>query len=681
MIYISPVGNQPMAVINPLLAIAEQAQAPRQIHLLRTQQAKSNFKHAVDFLKTRFGEGIVHYHEVSDALEPDGRRLPAQEVVRQIAAGLKEPVFFNIAGGMNFQIAACVQNLDAQACIFTYPDFRYIHVYEFKGGALSHKRVGLPSPVDVMKIQGMACESGGRDTPNVRLLIDAAMAKNLKKPPSSWLYNVKFGGIEFDIAWNSGNTMNFLKVVTRALKFRDEENAAVLDRARTGDLYHRRIHILTQDVNLVERARWESFGKVEVYRYGNKGKTKRPDPDSMGTELLKAYGALPSAPAPPTVGEEHEVVNAPGRAGDGTTLAVFLGTTPTATVKSIWSHRPDTLLLLYTGGDTQVERLKAALLRHAGRLPVNRVIFKSVDFTGAALMRIAPPTDGRLAVNITPGIKSQAFFLARWAMEHNAEIYSLNNSNATVQAIPAGKVLRQRLPEPARFLELKGETIKSAWGGRDKLCAMEGTLEGLIRFIDLIHEDHKKIQQFPGGGGGRIEVDGALFLRRQKDLGRIEFAGENHAVNFSLEKHIWLEQLTGYMLHKCGAEDVAVSTKVRWSAATEAWLEKSKAESVHKNDYDVIAVFGGEYVMVECKSGHDKPLAAMIAQTNGLAKTLGRFTLPLLCRFNHHGPPQEQNGVWVFGHRTLTDPVGLRALIDRAFSGRRTTHRSKERQA
>lgn len=671
MLYISLIGNQPMAVINPLLAIAEQAEPPDAIHLLGTARATAGFNHALEFLNQRFGDGIIHLHEVSTDLESRHTVPVVQKVVRELTSSYGGTIVYNLAGGMNFQNAACVQAIGDTPCLFTYPEFDSIHVYAFGPKGFSHQVTPLPNPVDVMSIQAIPCTSG-KKTENVRLLMDAAAAVKLKSLPKNCLFNVNFGGIAFDLVWNSGNTMNFLKRVTHSLKFRDMQNAAMLDRIKTGQLYHREIHFLTQDTNLVERASLESLGKVNVLQYRNEKSTGKPDLVSLGTALLKAFMPYRRS-AEPALLDACEKMNSPGRGDSDATLVTFLGTHPAATLKSIWSRRPATLWMLYTAGNEQVERLKASFDRHCHLLPVNRVVFQKVDFTGASLLRIPGPSCTRLEVNVTPGTKSQTFFLTRWAMKNDADIFSLDNRDATVRTTPPGKVLPQRLPAPTDFLRLKGEAIKSAWGGREKLLGMEATLEGLIRFIALICEEGGKIEQFPNAGPGRIEADGAVFYRQANNRGRIEFTGEPRAVVFSLSNNIWLEQLMGYMLLKCGAADVAVSTKVQWSAETQARLEKKKQAFVHKNDYDVLAVMDGEYVMVECKSGDDKPVKEMIAQSGGLARTLDRFTLPMLCRFNYHGQPKAENGVWVFGHCTLTDKAALKALIDEAFAGRRTT--------
>jgi hypothetical protein len=487
------------------------------------------------------------------------------------------------------------------------------------------------------------------------------------------------------LAWNSGNTMNFLKRSTQGLEYRNSENPSVVDRARTGQLYHRKIHILTQDSNLFERATFESLGKVQVYQYCNYKKTGKPDLESLGAELFKAFFRPTQNTPQPSDLTSCEKINPGGSYKAGTTLAVFMGADPVTTLISIWSHQPETLWLLYTSGSPQVERLKEYLYNHSDRLPVHRVIFQNVDFAGTYLMKLPAPAVGQLAVNVSPGTKSHTFFLTRWAMANLADVYSINNTDASMQPISSGVTLPKKIPAPVVFLEVKGEAIKSTWGGRAELLCIESKLLDLKRFIDLIHEDSAKVRQFPNGGTGHIEAGSAVFFKQARDLGRIEFDGGKHFVEFSLEQNIWLEQLVGYMMLKCGAQEVAVSTKVRWSAETEMRLQKhhkaflkNDGDFTAKNDYDVIAAFGGTYVMVECKSGNDESETKMISQCRGLVSTLPRFTLPMLCRFNYHGEPKKQDDVWIFGHRTLTDAAALKNLIHEALAAPRTTSPARE---
>jgi hypothetical protein len=194
MIYISLIGNQAMAVINPLLALAERFGSPKIIHLLKTRSLDLVFDEGMGFLRKRFGADIIHYHDISETLKWDGSLPPAQALVGKLTAGQDEPLFFNLGGGMNFQLSACVLELGDRPCTFTYPDDECIHLYAFGADGFSHKTLPLPSPVDVMKIQGLACRSGGSDTPNVKLLLEAAEAKNLKKLLKNCLFNVEFGG-------------------------------------------------------------------------------------------------------------------------------------------------------------------------------------------------------------------------------------------------------------------------------------------------------------------------------------------------------------------------------------------------------------------------------------------------------------------------------------------------------
>lgn len=680
MVFISLVGTDAMGVVNALLAVSTHCGLPAQVWFLGTEKALDSFKGALDFIATqrRFADTVFKFYLVSDSLTRDASgNPPVHEELKNRVAGTNEKMVFNIAGGMNFQIPASVQVIGDHVRLYTYPQFDGVHLFERTAdGRVTNTLWPLPDPVDVLGIQGVDHSVGNCRPENLRLITGALASVGVKKLPERCRFNLCVAGIDWEMVWNEGNTLVFCKLargIGKPEDFRNQIAARLTDRRQMGDLYHRKIALFChkeKDRYVVEHA-GKTLNKVNSFIY--EGKTAAQIQPYLGNLIRKAVGLLPKTMHRIPARIERQVIDVKTAMNCVNALVVFLGTDSLGTLKAIWSHQPDLLILLYTRDVLPVRKRKEAFEKNVRFIPAKRVVFEPVDFTGSALLEMPVPVADRIAVNISPGTKSHAFFMSLWARRNRAEIYSFDNMSASVQSISTDSGLKQKLPDPLVYLRINGEEIRSSWGDGRKLYKQKADLKGLIRFIDLIHDDSRKIKCFPRE---RIETENAVFSLGTTDTGRIAFSDRKDPIAVSLRNNIWLEKLVGYMMMLCGASHVAVGTKVRWRAENEARLFESHGHLPHINDYDVIAALGGSYIMIECKSGGGA-LKDAVSQTNGLAKTLGRFTLPMLCRFNYQGPPKEQSGVWVFGHRTLTDTVALKALIDQAFEVRRTTAQTR----
>lgn len=122
--FISLVGTQVMAELNPLLAIMNSKEKPGRIILLPTEMTLEKALTIKNFLvaKKLKGEEDMEVEIISKDSNPDtdGRR-PAHEIVGEKVAGA-DRFYFNIAGGMGFQIVYCINVIDPEKCVFIYPE-------------------------------------------------------------------------------------------------------------------------------------------------------------------------------------------------------------------------------------------------------------------------------------------------------------------------------------------------------------------------------------------------------------------------------------------------------------------------------------------------------------------------------------------------------------------------------
>jgi len=157
--FVSIVGTQVMAVLNPLLALKNADYEIDNIDLFVTTN-KTSVAHAntiKKFLREKciFPNTPVNIIEISDSLGKDVQgRQPVQTAIKSLLSG--SDIAFNLAGGLNFQVAACVYELPEEKCLFLYPDARNVHALRFdKGNPSFDDLLPLPDAQDVLRLQGI----------------------------------------------------------------------------------------------------------------------------------------------------------------------------------------------------------------------------------------------------------------------------------------------------------------------------------------------------------------------------------------------------------------------------------------------------------------------------------------------------------------------------------------------
>jgi hypothetical protein len=676
MIYISLLGTQPISIFNPLLALIKKYGRPDKVVFLGTEYILGIYKRVMTELKAhrQLSDVRIDRHTVSISLEEDKNSNPPVDVLlKELLGSLKEPVFFNIAGGMNFQLAACTLILDPDNCRFTYPEFYGVHLLDISpDGRVSDILLPQPDPLDVAAIQGVPLENAQGIHDESILMKDALAKVGIRELPPGCRENVRFAGVDFALVQNRLNTLCFYKILTRSGDFRKEINPIATDREQTADMYHRRIFIFTPSDEIADRARYNSLGKVETFDYANLAGTKEPDLKGLGVRISQAMG-LKQIPKQSGIRPPSHPLDVEGDPqADGKTLVCYLGTDPMPTVKAIWSHQPDILWLLYTEDNERVVRLGSAFGDCRHLLPVKEVEFIPVDFLGRTTLEVPVPKSGEIEANITPGTKSHAFFLSLWARKNQIKLFSINNGRSQVESIPPSRSFAVRMPAPVTLLQLMGLELDRHYESQRDLLDRETELGTLLRFMTLIRDNQSARQGFPNQ---KIQLKDAEYFKEDKNSGLIIFRDQETPATVTLTNSYWLEQLVGYALLQCGADDIYLGVKEKLSANSEAFI-RSRAGvhmPMHRNEYDVLARFGDNICMVECKSGKIKEQAAAGHATE-LKSTLPRFVVPLVCRYRYGGQPRKaDNGIWIFGYRTLTDEDALKTLIERAFSERRTT--------
>lgn len=680
MIYISIVGTQVMAVVNPLLAICQNTDLSiERVALLQTPQTSRHGQQAVSAIKRALPQiNAIDIIPISSTTVADqSKNPPAQEALSKILSE-NQKFIFNLGGGMNFQIASCVIKSARTNGFWTYPENSGVHLYSFKNSSLLQPDVlNLPAALDVLKYQDVPHKFiGGAPNPFLRWILNK---KNIKQ----LTIGVEVNGFFFDGMCNVGNEMRFLKAIhkgkgdSRNSKDFLAEARALIDlaagRDKFGELYHRSVALLTNHSPVAEHVKSEAGGKIRVFDFAS----EEEKPDILKKELVEFIFGHRKRSITTGIRE----LAGTGKSGlTNRTLYVVMGLNTMTTLTAIETHRAKELYLLYTPEVRQIADTVTAFKRSPKNLPAERIHFIPVDITGSDILKLAKHRkDQEIHVDITPGSKAQAAFLTRWALINDAEVFSLVTTqqqavslNSAVNAIP------MIAPSPSMYLRMKGIKVTDYGSDAKRLLRKEAArVNAIIEFLRHLKTHRKPLAGFPNK-----KLDASPFSFSVSGNERI-LKKDGHLVA-SWSENEWgelFEKLVGVVVAESGAQHVQIRIRTAWlEEKTESHVRKKWSGQVRgkpfMSDLDVVAVRDADYYVISCKGGNLSGVskAAAVSEVAAVAHIFGRFAVPLLCVLKYNGDPEEtENGVYRFGWKTLVEPGQMESLLATAVTKRRKT--------
>lgn len=681
LVFISFIGTQPVALLNPLQAIIEQHQAPDHVYLLTTPHIKIQFAHIFQLMKSNpeLSSSQLTIYTTSQHLKSDSLgNLPPQSFLTQILDRHSEDVIvFNLTSGLKFQIISCIQAVGKRDVLQVYAEIGGIHVFKMsKGRLVDHKRVPIPKPMDILNLQSIRYIDHKINQKND--IFDISVMKlsteliNMPSPTPTWP-NIEIEGIFFNLVWNDGNTLSFLTKVSSQDEARNLISVAS-SRHHFFKLYHRNIFAFANDMKVAERlAEDGSSNKISVQFYSEQAQLndllERLLPDYLTSETAKSSIIIHK------VEKETQTKNdSSDKIRKNTVLIALLAPNEVPTLISIFSHRPEKAILFYTSDNQKVCRVKDQMLINIDQLPVQELQFVPISFMAKEILNLPSFPEMNIEVNVSPGHKVTGFFLAMWTAANKGKIFSINNNTNMIEEIPAGESLTCQGPRPEFILKLAGNEVTCGMR-EEELLGKQKTYQGILSFIDLIKDNPDLIKIFPDNSIDFLpEAEYTILTssRSRKDA-IIEISGQK--TEFQISGGQWFEELVGYQFLQAGAEAASVRIRVAWSAATQSILEKLYGRATHKNDIDVIARFKGKYFMISCKSGQISGVVKECKRAEFHANTVAHFAVPMVCFLKHKGKPYQEpkTKYFVFGHQTLMNPNLLRDLCEQAYTVRQTT--------
>ncbi|MCM0755104.1 hypothetical protein M7784_07560 [Desulfovibrio aminophilus] len=684
--FISFVGTQAAAVLNPILALLEAGERPSEIHLLATGHTRQLSERIRYFLEnvTHYEPTEIHLATASETAysAPDDQQ--AQQLHPSGEAASTGRRAFNLAGGMNFQICEYLARLDLRTSVFLIPLEGEVLRMELSVGAGLTRRERLPIPVlppaDLLKLHNLPWTAIKRnDAPAIPLSI---FPRAIPMPHHA-LKDVDVGGLIFDLIWNRGdNSLAFMKFLPPCARQGEGLNAErnILDwaanRERSGDFYNRSVFVLTFDHLTRERLDSESRGKIISFLLTAK------DRYSVRKELVEW---LKKAFAPVRACEPIPGRTAVEPLDGGPTLITSMGKDPAATLLAIASHGPRSLVLCHTPQDSLVAENCSRLESFADDLGIKELRLFPVSFSAEEILDLPAPHE-RVEVNITPGSKAQGAMLTLWARCHGFPVYSIDMGRSAITPIGPNAPSNIELKglDPLFLIRANGHELKDQGEDASIIRAWKDQHESLLRILSSAAETD--------GGLKRLAVFlntvGALGrdhpLPEQEELGKIRMralepgkcilnlAGSTaDAVVIPCKGGIWFERIVGYAMLSAGADHVRVRTRTGWSEATRAHLAEKHGSAGHKSDIDVVACWRGRFYLVSCKAGAVKAVNQVCMESSSMAKLVSRFTIPMAC-FLLKDEASPCQGVMTFGWRELLSPDRLSLLLRNAAQAKRT---------
>lgn len=669
--FISLVGTQVMAELNPLLAIMNSKEKPGRIILLPTEMTLEKALTIKNFLvaKKLKGEEDMEVEIISKDSNPDtdGRR-PAHEIVGEKVAGA-DRFYFNIAGGMGFQIVYCINVIDPEKCVFIYPEREGVIQINLVKDGVKKRMLPNPDPVDILMLQGIKTEKEEKEENKEADDLLKSFFRDIKFDPDlidkyTVAKNVKIAGIHFVRIWNMGNVLRFLTIIDKKnynseaiLRKTRELIGFAYTREKLSELYDRSIGVITNNKLVAERLRTEGMGKIDVIEWHRQG---REDAHKSLKKFLN-YEAQNYLLSTRTLTEETGKHSNKSKA-----LYLSLGKDPLPSLLSIWSHKGiKDVHFLYTPHDEEIERLKEGIISNKQLIPGGRLFFHPVSITGTEILNLKPESDVKeTEVNLTPGTKSHRAFLAIWAKRHNARIFTIENKKRKLLSIDGTTEVPISGLDPFHLLQLKGMDIKEKGKSIEWIKDNKNYYQKLMGFIKIILQNNK-LNDFPQK---KIKFEELVYeyFDEKNEYGIVRWHNsfrDNLRIDFSGGQ--WFEGLIGYVMYLCGAEHVRVRMRINWENSISGHLQKQYTKPF-KTDIDVACSLEGTYYVISCKSGNTETKTKEATEIMAVSKNFGRFAIPLVALLKHEKEPDKINGVYFFGPRTFTHIENMKELLKKA---------------
>lgn len=645
---ISMVGEQPAAVATTAKTLLMHGGLERLI-LLPTEKTKPEFNRLERYLRESLhipAELIDNPCLIStDTHKPkDGHALAWEAIKNYLDRGdLSQPVYFDTSPGLNYQVALISYHLkDDRRFVPLYADNQMLHNLT-TGTSWNLEHIGFK---ELLELYGLR-EKNGKEPEPGDAIHDVVIVGGKEQLPlvSACERYGRFYGL-YKI-WNQ-----------EGLKGKEEENekARVKQEARKIEsleetpqkFNYLRLKLMVWTNKDIIRHRLRASGISTI--------GKNIGLDNIHEEFRNIINENPGDVSPGSqtaplrfAGECIEKSNLGGD-WQGRNLIVTLGSDPDATLKALYTHRPQECIILCDEENPMICVLAARIDEQSPNIPAKKITFWPMDLLGNIRCRdqfIACIKNGDWALNITPGTKVHSWHFSRLPVN---SLWSLYNKYQRAVPLIANSSL---LPISYGFPPI---TVQSSIiGGRlfDEGTSMihlvkkQGLLSNICKVIALIMKNTSMgvppKESWPKplvwAPGVKIVHDRGNYIKCMQIDEKNEQVEFEASFNGQKEQgwikslphtgHWFEEVVAGAFLAAGGSEIEDVRVGLRWD-----WLHKNPDGVQFRNDLDVVVLWKGHYIGISCKTGSDdatlemeRPAVIAVTRTG-----LGRFALPVIAR-------------------------------------------------
>lgn len=678
-VFVSFVGTQLMGTLQPLLALVKK-HGPLHSILLPTERTLENAL-AIQSAIAQKELGSAEICQTGN--ERNGGEGPIA-LLGKVAARVQREgkrICFNLDGGMNYMIATAVLELEPRAPLYIQAGLESSVLCDARNETFHVLK--MPEPLSVPELLALQRVPHVIDDDFENGAFSSWAVENNIIPPKNCLRNVRIDNFIFDYVWNPGNNrLHFFKfwrndnLPSSAARDLDRDFAHwSTDRARSGQLYDKRVLALVFGGKSVQRLRENSSGQIEVIDVSN-----MEEAASWSVPYLNRQFASPGSGD--SIKKRRPSARIAGRLKNNT-LVCCMGTNLSSTLKAIASHKPEHLVLCCSNGKPLVGKQAERLLKFSHALGLKTARLAPLDEDGAHCENVLPEAEpgARVLVNITPGTKGQGAMLARWAMRHRHELWSLNNGAGVCSPLRAPAGLASPafdLPDPAIYFQILGQNLKSPGLALSEIEAEFPWLDAMLLFMRRVDAAGLElVSNFQE----TLKVGGDELKKTREHAWELTVDGQTHVFGKGGGK--WFEKLCARALERAGAKNVRLNMELKWNEAVmdELWPLRSRPSSMSCLELDVVGIFEGNLALLSAK-GYDLkeqklPLEPMsldeaVGNVRNTAAYLGRFTLSVLANFGSSKKIADKR-VAVVGWADLASPERLAARMRELARSQSTT--------
>ncbi len=616
--FISYIGTQLFSIINPLVSLIKAGYVFDSIIFLPTEMTLPEAKKIKNF--------VIKEFDIDDVFEII--KIPRKVPVATIKDLMKaEEFIFNINGGLNYQIAQTIGNLDIEYFRngkFAYSDNSILSLYE---NLLSGKEKRIYyniHSIDIMKIFSL-------NNLKIRHYSDkhsglSSQIMQVIHIPFDFqkLYNVHIDDVVFDIVANINNTIYFFKEIKDYSK---EEIRSLIrfsdDIIYKNNFFHKEVYVVTQKSSVRERIISESSGKIKIFNRENFINFLKPQYRKSKLKI--------------TTKEKSFRIKSNNRR-----IVTFLGKNILPTINAINSMSAENVTVFYT------LELKKTAKRLDNVLFYNKLELVEVDFYCNKLLNYKPTEKTQdTFVNVTPGTKLQLFFLCIWALKNNGVIVTIKDRQHIVD-INDRKISEINSFNLSDYFKAKNLTLKKGYLDNKKLNEKSKIYEKWKE--EIIHKLFSKKELFK-------------WRKENKD-------------GYDFQDGFWFEEFAAYIIMKTLQTSVWQQVRTDWS-----W-NKEKADDIFKTDIDIVVSYSSIRFVIDCKTGieglnsiFESKILEFKKNIAAVSEIFGKFAIPMLCYFDNFEDDYsicQETGVVLFGIKILLNPDKLKNMFDEVLLSKST---------